>query len=190
MLPSALDVDEKPRLHEFSQAYLRTAEHHGYLSQPAQVVLLTIFSMAAFCANYAHAQVRAFKLKRGHVSQLIIDQGAQLARLARVDANGREVGPPFDVLVQHRSGPEDQAIDDRWTRVDSIITCFPSSIEDPRVRKKTMFSPSTGAIKIRQYADGIVIVEPAAKDRKDRKTDSVNVDVPPACIAPSEPVRE
>jgi hypothetical protein len=47
-----------------------------------------------------------------------------------------------------------------------------------------------GAIKIRQYTDGIVIVEPAAKDRKDRKTDPVDVDVPPACIVPPEPVRE
>jgi hypothetical protein len=95
--------------------------------------------------------VRAFKLKRGYISQLIIDQGAQIARVARVDATGKDLGVPFDVLVQHRSGPEDQAIDGRWARVDSIITCFPASIADPRIRKKTMFGHETGAIKIRQY---------------------------------------
>lgn len=176
--------------YEFSQAPSRTAEHHGDLSQQARVVLLSIVLMAAFCTNYVRAQVRAFKLKRGHVSQLIVDQGAQLAQLAKVDATGREIGAPFEVLVQHRSGPEDQAIDDRWTRVDSIITCFPASIEDPRVRKKTMFSPNTGAIKIRRYADGIVIVEPAAADKKAGKTDPVDADNPPACIIPPVPVRE
>jgi len=124
------------------------------------VAVLSVACLAvAFCADVARAQVSAFKLTRGHISQLIVDQGAQLARMIRVDARGREVGEPFDVLVQHRSGPEDQAIDERWARADSIITCFPATIEDPQIRAKAILNDKFGAIKIRRYASGIVIVE-------------------------------
>jgi hypothetical protein len=89
-----------------------------------------------------------------------VDQDAQLARMIRVDADGQEVGAPFEVLVQHRSGPEDQAIDERWARADSIITCFPASIVDPRIRAKAILNDKAGAIEIRRYAHGIVIIEP------------------------------
>lgn len=123
-------------------------------------VLLTALLMTALCASAARAQVRAFKLQHGHISQLIVDQGAQLTRMVRVDASGQEVGKPFDVLVQHRSGPDDQAIDGRWARVDSLITCFPASIANPKIRAKAILNDEAGAIKIRRYASGIVIVEP------------------------------
>lgn len=108
----------------------------------------------------ARAQVRAFKLKQGRISQQVVDRGPQLARMIRVDANGQEVGAPFDVLIQHRAGPESQAIDDRWIQADSLITCFPASLKDPAVRRKAILNGKKGAIKIRRYADGIVIVEP------------------------------
>jgi hypothetical protein len=101
---------------------------------------MVAFLITGFAPDGARAQVRAFKLKKGHLSQLIVDQGAQLVQMVRVDANGIEVGAPFDVLVQHRSCPEDQAIDERWARVDSIITCFPASISNPEIRAKAMFN--------------------------------------------------
>lgn len=123
-------------------------------------VLLSMSVLAAGRAETAHAQVRAFKLKQGRISQLIVDQGAQLARMIRVDARGREVGAPFDVLIQHRAGPDSQDIDDRWVQADSLITCFPASIKDPAVRSKAMLNDESGTIKIRRYADGIVVVEP------------------------------
>jgi hypothetical protein len=125
------------------------------------LAVLSVACLAvAFCADAARAQVRAFKLTRGHISQLIVDQDAQLARMIRVDADGQEVGAPFEVLVQHRSGPEDQAIDERWARADSIITCFPATIADPQIQAKAILGDKPGAIKIRRYASGIVIVEP------------------------------
>lgn len=125
--------------------------------------LLAVLSVAclatAFCADATRAQVRAFRLTHGHISQLIVDQRAQLARMVRVDARGQEVGSPFDVLVQHRAGPADQAIDARWARVDSIITCFPATIADPQIRAKAILNEKAGAIQIRRYASGVVIVE-------------------------------
>lgn len=124
------------------------------------VALLIAPCMIVVCINDACGQVRAFKLMKGHISQLIVDQSAQLARMVQVDADGREVGAPFDVLVQHRSGPEDQAIDARWARVDSVITCFPASIANPAIREKAILSDKRGAVQIRRYASGIVIVEP------------------------------
>lgn len=128
-------------------------------------VLVASFLMASCCTDAAHSQVRAFKLKDGHLSALIVDQGAQLARMVRVDVRGREVGTPFDVLVQHRSGPEDQDIDDRWARADSIITCFPASIANPKIRAKAILKDKPGAIEIRRYSGGILIVEPT-RDRR------------------------
>ena len=142
----------------------RTSSHDRFSATARARRLLTVLSVAlliaGFFANGVWAQVRAFKLQRGHISQLIVDQGAQLARMVRVDASGQEVGTPFDVLVQHRTGPEDQAIDGRWARVDSVITCFPASIEDPQIRAKALFNDEAGPIEMRRYAGGIVIVEP------------------------------
>jgi len=124
------------------------------------MVLVVTSLLVAFGTDAARAQIRAFKLTHGHISQLIVDQRAQLARMVRVDADGTEVGGPFTVLVQHRSGPEDQAIDERWAWADSIITCFPASIADPQIRAKAILNDKTGAIQIRRYASGLVIVEP------------------------------
>lgn len=121
--------------------------------QKTLVILFGASLLATLCTDAAHSQVRAFKLKRGHVSQLIVDQEAQIARMT-------EVGVCFDVLLQHRSGPEDQDIDSRWTRVDSIITCFLASIVDPKIRAKAILNDRANAIEIRHYAGGILIIEP------------------------------
>jgi len=132
---------------------------------PRLLVLLILICQTALSAR-AHGQVRAYKVQHGHLSPLLIDQGAQWPRLVRVNAAGRAVGRPFDVLVQHRSGPADQDIDERWQRADSLITCFPASIADPAIRAKTILKDKTGAIEIRRYVHGIVVVEPVQVVKK------------------------